>query len=199
MYKEVTKQRGQTELNFKRAEPMKPITSDFNVSDSDDEVNHSAEQTPPLSEKEDNPMEVEDDDHCGILDARHPKYLETFFKRSRLHYLSSTAVAKKVYVQEMRQKPEQRVQVEKKRAELNETMQRTERDYLFAPLDEKRERIFMHIDMDCFFVSVATRNQPELRNQPIAITHSKGKGTKTVRFMLKFFKNFSFWEFFRIG
>lgn len=32
----------------------------------------------------------------------------------------------------------------------------------------------MHIDMDCFFVSVGLRKHPHLKGQPVAVTHSKG-------------------------
>ncbi|CAF0919897.1 unnamed protein product [Rotaria sordida] len=177
MYKDKTKSRGQTELNFKRMEPMKLITSDFNVPNSDDEENNSLEKTSSSSETEE--IQDEDDDHLSVLDAKHPKFLETFLKRSRLHYLSSTAVAKKVYVQDLRQKTEHRLLIDKRREELKNKLQRTERDYLFKLNDEKKDKIYMHIDMDCFFVSVATRNQPELRDQPIAITHSKGNKSTT--------------------
>lgn len=31
----------------------------------------------------------------------------------------------------------------------------------------------MHIDMDCFFVSVGLRNHPELKGRPVAITHAR--------------------------
>ncbi|CAF5214900.1 unnamed protein product, partial [Rotaria magnacalcarata] len=158
-------------------QPMKPITSDFNVPNSDDEENNSLEKT--LSSSDNEEIETEVDEHLSVLDAKHPKYLETFLKRSRLHYLSSTAVAKKVYVQDLRQKVEHRLLIEKHREELKNKIQRTERDYLFKLVDEKEEKIYMHIDMDCFFVSVATRNQPELRDHPIAVTHSKGKKSTT--------------------
>ncbi|CAF3500848.1 unnamed protein product [Rotaria sp. Silwood1] len=176
MYKDITKSRGQTELNFKRIESMKSVTADFNVPNSDDEENNSFEQA---SSSETEEIQVENDDHLSALDAKHPKFLETFLKRSRLHYLSSTAVAKKVYVQDLRQKNEHHLSIEKQREELKTKLQRTERDYLFKLNDEKKDKIYMHIDMDCFFVSVATRNQPELRDQPIAITHSKGKKSTT--------------------
>ncbi|CAF1240544.1 unnamed protein product [Rotaria sp. Silwood1] len=176
MYKDITKSRGQTELNFKRIESMKSVTADFNVPNSDDEENNSFEQA---SSSETEEIQVENDDHLSALDAKHPKFLETFLKRSRLHYLSSTAVAKKVYVQDLRQKNEHHLSIEKRREELKTKLQRTERDYLFKLNDEKKDKIYMHIDMDCFFVSVATRNQPELRDQPIAITHSKGKKSTT--------------------
>ncbi|XP_025834219.1 DNA repair protein REV1 [Agrilus planipennis] len=32
----------------------------------------------------------------------------------------------------------------------------------------------MHIDMDCFFVSVGLRNRPDLKGKPVAVTHAKG-------------------------
>ena len=170
LYRNATKSRGQTELNFKHVEqqPLKPVTSDFNVSDTDEgeDEDNSFEQTS---------SETEEDDHLAVLDAKHPKFLETYLKRSRLHYLSSAAVAKKVYVQDLRQKPEHRALIEKNREELKTKIQRTDRDYLFK--FNGQDRIYMHIDMDCFFVSVATRHQPELRDQPIGITHSKGKKT----------------------
>lgn len=32
----------------------------------------------------------------------------------------------------------------------------------------------MHIDMDCFFVSVGLRKRPDLKNKPVAVTHARG-------------------------
>ncbi|KAI8048784.1 hypothetical protein BDF22DRAFT_746510 [Syncephalis plumigaleata] len=39
--------------------------------------------------------------------------------------------------------------------------------------------IIMHIDMDCFFTSVATRNRPELAGYPVGISHSTGTGSSS--------------------
>ncbi len=33
----------------------------------------------------------------------------------------------------------------------------------------------MHIDLDCFFVSVGLLSRPHLRGKPIVVTHSTGK------------------------
>jgi nucleotidyltransferase/DNA polymerase involved in DNA repair len=37
---------------------------------------------------------------------------------------------------------------------------------------ESRHRIIMHVDMDCFFASVALRDRPHLREKPVAVSHS---------------------------
>lgn len=42
----------------------------------------------------------------------------------------------------------------------------------------------MHIDMDCFFVSVGLRDRPDLKGKPVAVTHArtnKGNANNTDR------------------
>ncbi|KAL0130827.1 hypothetical protein PUN28_002440 [Cardiocondyla obscurior] len=52
-------------------------------------------------------------------------------------------------------------------------------DEVTSETNHKRESVIMHIDMDCFFVSVGIRNKPELHGVPVAVTHAKGNTLST--------------------
>ncbi|KYN29814.1 DNA repair protein REV1 [Trachymyrmex cornetzi] len=92
--------------------------------------------------------------------TRDAEFLSTFYSNSRLHYISTMGTMFKDYVNELRDKS----------------------DGIFSGLEHKvtgkvnhkQKPIIMHIDMDCFFVSVGIRNKPELQSVPIAVTHAKG-------------------------
>ncbi|KAL6742883.1 hypothetical protein Aduo_015982 [Ancylostoma duodenale] len=100
-----------------------------------------------------------------ILDARDPNFLEEYYARSRLHLISTLAQEMKDYVCSLR----------------------SENNHLFSGRDSiahlivddyepSSSRTIFHLDMDCFFVSVALRSRPDLVDKPVAITHSKGVG-----------------------
>ncbi|ALC43278.1 Rev1 [Drosophila busckii] len=99
-----------------------------------------------------------------------PAFLSEFYKNSRLHHIATLGSGFKQYVCELRQAHGNGTF--KKRAELREALPR---DVAYT----SGKRYVMHIDMDCFFVSVGLRNHPELRGLPIAVTHSKGGSAAT--------------------
>ncbi|MCP9258850.1 ImpB/MucB/SamB family protein [Dirofilaria immitis] len=82
---------------------------------------------------------------------------------SRLHLISTLAQEMKYYVNELRE---------------NQTDNFPSRIYLQHLVDESftdsPKETICHIDLDCFFVSVALRTRPELIGKPVAITHSRG-------------------------
>ncbi len=59
-----------------------------------------------------------------------------------------------------------------------------------------KERMIMHIDMDCFFVSVGLRSHPGLRGLPVAVTHAKagggGRASNSEVIFFFFFKYYTF-------
>lgn len=92
-------------------------------------------------------------------------FLQEFLNNSRLHHISTLSSGFKFYITELR----------KKQASLSFP----EREILKTKLPKAETipegDIVMHIDMDCFFVSVGLKKFPHLKGQPVAVTHSKGK------------------------
>ncbi|VDM69167.1 unnamed protein product [Strongylus vulgaris] len=99
-----------------------------------------------------------------ILDARDPNFLEAFYARSRLHLISTLAQDLKDYVGTLRS------------TERPSFPGRESLEYLATENFVPFSRTIFHVDLDCFFVSVALRKHPDLKDKPVAITHSKGIG-----------------------
>jgi len=85
-----------------------------------------------------------------------PDFLGTFFKESRLHYLSTS------------------------KAELRSRLQRLEHRFPRPkPLKTRATRYIMHIDFDCFFAAVSTRDRPDIKDKPVAICHGRTEKSMT--------------------
>ncbi|RKP06391.1 hypothetical protein THASP1DRAFT_31791 [Thamnocephalis sphaerospora] len=81
----------------------------------------------------------------AVSSADAPDFVSRYYAASRLHHLSSWKIElRKIY---------------------NELSIRN------TPIDV-RKRIVMHIDMDCFFTSVAVRDRPELERRPVGVSHA---------------------------
>lgn len=100
-----------------------------------------------------------------------PNFLSDFFSNSRLHHIATLGAGFKQYINELRS------------GHNGLFPDRENLNYLRSDdtLYESSERFVMHIDMDCFFVSVGLRKYPHLRGLPVAVTHSKDGKTSTSR------------------
>ncbi|XP_069136665.1 DNA repair protein REV1-like [Argopecten irradians] len=118
----------------------------------------------------------------GMAMAGEPAFLNEFYSNSRLHHLSTWKSEWRAYVKTLQG---QRSDFPG-RVKLIEMVSRRQQDmegmlgngYHSGTKSGKPSRIVMHIDMDCFFVSVGLRRRPDLRGKPVAVTHSRGKGLK---------------------
>eukprot|EP00092_Neocalanus_flemingeri_P019536 GFUD01021166.1.p1 GENE.GFUD01021166.1~~GFUD01021166.1.p1 ORF type:complete len:1198 (-),score=318.87 GFUD01021166.1:3570-7163(-) len=102
-------------------------------------------------------------------DATDSRFLGEFFSNSRLHHIATMGANAKDYVGELRAQHGGTFEARQNLVEIFDTA-----DHV--------DKTVMHIDMDCFFVSVGLRNRPELIGRPVVVTHAKGnkpsKGTE---------------------
>lgn len=105
------------------------------------------------------------------LTANDPNFLAEFYNNSRLHHIATLGAGFKSHISALREANDGsfpgRLELSGKfKTEINQT-------------EGTNVSTIMHIDMDCFFVSVGLRERPYLRGQPVAVTHSKGSGARS--------------------
>ncbi|XP_059647846.1 DNA repair protein REV1 isoform X2 [Cornus florida] len=95
--------------------------------------------------------------HSTLVD---PDFVENYFKNSRLHFIGTW-----------------RSRYRKRFPSLSDGFKHASTDLsAFA-----RRTSIIHVDMDCFFVSVVIRNHPELLDKPVAVCHSDNpRGTAEI-------------------
>ncbi|GIL73675.1 hypothetical protein Vretimale_5440, partial [Volvox reticuliferus] len=87
-----------------------------------------------------------------------PRFVETFFKASRLHFIGTW-----------------KTRIEALMAEVEAAAPNP------APYTKGTERVVIHVDMDSFFASAAAVGRPELAGKPVAVCHSNSsRGTGEV-------------------
>ncbi|KHN73850.1 DNA repair protein REV1 [Toxocara canis] len=95
--------------------------------------------------------------------ATDPNFISNFYERSRLHLISTLAQEMKQYVLELRSGP------------ASDFISRHRLGHLICEhFEGPPKETICHVDLDCFFVSVALRTRPELIGKPVAVTHSTG-------------------------
>ncbi|KAF7097687.1 hypothetical protein CFC21_099478 [Triticum aestivum] len=94
--------------------------------------------------------------HSALTD---PNFVENYFKHSRLHFIGTW-----------------RNRYRKRFSNLpGAKSSKGNNDH------SGKKKTIIHIDMDCFFVSVVIRNRPELHDKPVAVCHSDNpKGTAEI-------------------
>lgn len=101
-----------------------------------------------------------------------PKFLSEFYNNSRLHHIATLGAGFKQYVSDLRE--QSRCNNFPARQELKQRLILSNVPEVEPSKISREKACVMHIDMDCFFVSVGLRNHPHLKGHPVAVTHSKG-------------------------
>ncbi|CAN7948243.1 unnamed protein product [Ixodes pacificus] len=101
--------------------------------------------------------------------AGDPLFLQEFYGRSRLHHISTASLKLRDYVTQLRSASNFNfVGVQRLKSHLQEQT--------LAERVQLPGKVLMHIDMDCFFVSVGLRSRPHLKGKPVAVCHGKNGG-----------------------
>ncbi|XP_064460613.1 DNA repair protein REV1-like isoform X2 [Ornithodoros turicata] len=109
--------------------------------------------------------------HARSHNSGDPNFLEQFYSRSRLHHISTASIKLREYVEELRSNSSGVFEGAKR---LGERL----RSGPVRELYDSQDTVLMHIDMDCFFVSVGLRTRPELKGTPVAVCHAKSYDSK---------------------
>lgn len=107
--------------------------------------------------------------------ASEPTFLSEFYNNSRLHLISTMATTFKHLVNNTRKKNQTHYPGRQRLKAWIEQNRTT--DLLSQDIELNSDKIIMHIDMDCFFVSVGLVDKPELEGLPVAVTHAKGNSS----------------------
>lgn len=160
--------KAQTRLDFGQKEvESAPLVQETKTS-SENSKSDSLLQTDLLT------SDVTEGRHSSRATARNaaePNFLSEFYSHSRLHHISTMGALFKQYVAQLREASDGRFPGQER---LCESGTRNNNSHNFCG-----GSVIMHIDMDCFFVSVGLRDRPHLRGLPVAVTHAKGNITST--------------------
>lgn len=121
-----------------------------------------------------------------IRTASDANFLAEFYSNSRLHHISTMGAMFKNYIRKLRNENKTNFPGcgELKFWKSQKCVDNTHAFDELEPIDyecgnqiNKNNKTIMHIDMDCFFVSVGLRNHPQLTDFPVAVAHAKGNNT----------------------
>ncbi|XP_067658458.1 DNA repair protein REV1-like [Haliotis asinina] len=113
-----------------------------------------------------------------MAQAGDSNFLSEFYTHSRLHHISTWGAEYRAYVNELQKQSDGLFPGRQRLQQFHEaSVARTGIDnFTSGSCTGKPKKVIMHVDMDCFFVSVGLLDKPELRGHPVAVTHSRGKG-----------------------
>ncbi|NWR73960.1 REV1 protein, partial [Centropus unirufus] len=110
-------------------------------------------------------------------------FISDFYSHSRLHHISTLKCELTEFVNSLQKKNSGvfpgREKLKKWKA--GRSALKTDTGNVSVASSAKPQSCIMHVDMDCFFVSVAIRNRPDLKGKAVAVTSNRGAGKVPLR------------------
>uniref|UniRef100_I3K9J7 DNA repair protein REV1 n=1 Tax=Oreochromis niloticus TaxID=8128 RepID=I3K9J7_ORENI len=108
--------------------------------------------------------------------------ISEFYSHSRLHQISTWRSGFSEYVNELHSKRKGAGGASLPGKErLRKSVAQRSIDTKGSSAQVSVKSCILHVDMDCFFVSVGIRNRPDLKGKPVAVTSNRGQGRGPVR------------------
>ncbi|XP_024142544.1 DNA repair protein REV1 isoform X1 [Oryzias melastigma] len=108
--------------------------------------------------------------------------ISEFYSHSRLHQISTWRIGFSEYINELHHKKKESGSISypgKDRLRKAAAQRPSDSRGTSAPAGIKS--CILHVDMDCFFVSVGIRHRPDLKGKPVAVTSNRGHGRVPAR------------------
>uniref|UniRef100_UPI00398EF74F DNA repair protein REV1 n=1 Tax=Pristiophorus japonicus TaxID=55135 RepID=UPI00398EF74F len=149
-------------------------------------TNHAAGQGIPRMKSTSESLPNKASSHWSSKPAD-PSFISEFYAHSRLHHIATWKCEFTEYVNRLQRQSNGVYPGREKLKRIN--MGKFQRNPIdtnsLGPANAvdppRQQNCIMHIDMDCFFVSVGIRDRPELKGKPVAVTHNRGQGRVSVR------------------